>query len=58
MAFAGLVVLLVVVLAGLVAFAALTALGERRRGGSPAVALVAGVFFPLTWMAWYVRDAR
>lgn len=34
----------------------LTALGGRRRGTSIGVAVGAGVFFPVTWTAWYVRD--
>ncbi|MDN4161968.1 hypothetical protein [Nocardioides abyssi] len=38
------------------ALAGLTAVGERRRGHGAGVALVAGVFFPVTWVAWYVRD--
>ncbi|HXH80722.1 hypothetical protein [Nocardioides sp.] len=40
------------------ALAALTATGERRRGHGLGVALVAGIFFPITWVAWYVRDER
>jgi preprotein translocase subunit Sec61beta len=51
----GLVVLLIGV-AVLVALATLTAMGERRRGGRLAVAVAAGVFFPLAWIAWYARD--
>lgn len=51
----GIVVLLIVV-AGLVALATLTAIGERRRGGRLAVAVIAGLFFPLAWIAWYARD--
>ncbi len=36
----------------------LTAMGARRRGrGWPAAAL-AGVFFPVAWTAWYVRDVH
>lgn len=38
------------------ALAGLTAAGERRRGHGPGVALVAGLFFPVTWVAWYLRD--
>ena len=40
----------------MVALMALTAVGERGRGRGPLVALVAGVFFPITWAVWYVRD--
>lgn len=36
----------------------LTSVGERRRGGGWVVTVVAGVFFPLTWAVWYVRDER
>ena len=35
---------------------ALTWLGQRRRGSRPAVALVAGAFFPVAWAVWYVAD--
>ncbi len=34
----------------------LTALGAHRRGAGPALALIAGLFFPITWTAWYLRD--
>ena len=34
----------------------LTAVGERSRGSGPLIALVAAVFFPITWAVWYVRD--
>jgi hypothetical protein len=40
------------------AVAALTAVGERRRGGRILLAVVAGVCFPVTWVVWYVRDQR
>ncbi len=36
----------------------LTALGARRRGSGPAGAVVSGVFFPITWTVWYLRDGR
>jgi hypothetical protein len=36
----------------------LTALGERRRSRRWSVAVVAGLFFPVTWVAWYLRDER
>ena len=39
-----------------VSLAALTAVGERRRGGQLSVAVLAGLFFPLAWIAWYARD--
>jgi hypothetical protein len=45
-----------VLVAGLLVLAALTALGSRRRGGRWPLAVVSGAFFPVTWVAWYVRD--
>jgi hypothetical protein len=36
----------------------LTASGERRRGRGIAVTVAAGIFFPVTWAVWYVRDER
>jgi hypothetical protein len=29
---------------------------ERRRGSRAVTAVAAGLFFPLAWVAWYVRD--
>jgi MFS superfamily sulfate permease-like transporter len=43
-------------LLGLVALAVLTATGARRRGSSIPRAVLAGVLFPLTWIAWHVVD--
>ncbi len=40
------------------ALAALTAQGERRRGASLPVVVGAGLFFPVAWVGWYVRDRR
>lgn len=40
----------------LVALMTLTAIGAHRRGRNLLVATVAGVFFPVTWVAWYFRD--
>lgn len=34
----------------------LTALGARRRGASPPVVVLSGLFFPLAWAVWYVQD--
>jgi hypothetical protein len=34
----------------------LTALGAHRRGVGPALALIAGLLFPITWTVWYLRD--
>jgi hypothetical protein len=36
----------------------LTASGERSRGRGIAVAVAAGIFFPVSWAVWYVRDER
>ncbi len=52
------IVVLMIVVAGPVALATLTAIGERRRGGRLGVAVVAGLFFPLAWIAWYARDQK
>jgi ABC-type polysaccharide/polyol phosphate export permease len=35
-----------------------TAVGARRRGLGTAAAVVVGIFFPVTWVVWYVRDER
>lgn len=40
------------------ALVCMTATGERRRGHGAVVALTAGLFFPITWAVWYVRDER
>lgn len=37
---------------------ALTAFGERRRGHGIALTVAAGIFFPVTWAVWYLRDER
>jgi hypothetical protein len=34
----------------------LTALGAHERGPSIGRAVLAGVFFPVTWTVWYLRD--
>lgn len=34
----------------------LTARGERRRSRRWSVAILAGLFFPVTWVVWYLRD--
>ncbi|WP_017936414.1 hypothetical protein [Nocardioides sp. Iso805N] len=48
------VVVGVIVLALVSAPMILTAVGARRRGDR--LALVAGLFFPVAWAIWYVRD--
>jgi len=49
------VIALVLLVLLLVPFA-LTALGARRRGNGLLAAAVAGLFFPVTWTVWYLRD--
>jgi hypothetical protein len=36
----------------------LTAAGERQRRRGLGIAVVAGLFFPVTWTVWYLRDAH
>ena len=36
----------------------LTGVGSRHRGARWSLAMVSGLFFPVTWVAWYVRDQR
>lgn len=43
---------------GLLSLALLTALGERRRGAGGVVVTLAGLFFPVAWLAWYLKDER
>ncbi len=38
--------------------AVLTAVGARRRGASAALAVLAGLGYPFTWVVWYLRDER
>ncbi|GAA1146759.1 hypothetical protein GCM10009606_27070 [Nocardioides aquiterrae] len=49
---------MLVVLAVVIGLASLTAIGEHRRGGRPAVVVIAGLFFPLAWIAWYAHDEQ
>lgn len=53
-----LVLALTVSAGSVVALMVLTGLGERKRGARVVTAVVAGLFFPLAWAAWYVRDER
>jgi len=39
-----------------VAFMVLTGMGETQRGADPRTAVIAALFFPITWVVWYVRD--
>ncbi|HTW14054.1 MAG TPA: hypothetical protein VMF51_02935 [Nocardioides sp.] len=49
---------LLVLAAVALALPVLTGLGDRRRGHGPAHVLIAGLFFPVTWAVWYVRDEQ
>ncbi len=54
---------MLLVLAALVVCLALavpvtTAVGARRRGLGVPAAVVVGVFFPVAWVVWYLRDER
>jgi hypothetical protein len=42
----------------LVLLAVLTALGGARRGVNAPRALIGGLFFPVTWVVWYLTDTR
>ncbi len=50
------VVGVVVLAAVLLCLPVLTGLGERRRGARAPLAVLAGVFFPITWIVWYSKD--
>ncbi|MGO4200691.1 hypothetical protein AB4Z09_02825 [Rhodococcus sp. TAF43] len=39
-------------------FAGLTSTGAHRRGQRPIPAAGSGLFFPVTWVVWYIRDER
>lgn len=54
----GVVLAMLLLAVPVLALAVLTALGEHRRGASLPVVVSAGVFFPLAWVSWYVRDRR
>lgn len=54
----GLAAAVLVLAAVLLACMGLTASGERRRGHGIAVTVAAGMFFPVTWAVWYLRDER
>lgn len=45
-----------ILLLGILALAGLTGLGASRRGMDALPMLVAAVFFPVTWVVWYLRD--
>ena len=50
------VVYALVLASAVVALMLLTSLGARRRGSAVLPAALAGIFFPVTWTVWYVRD--
>ncbi len=52
------VVGVVVLGAGLLWLAVLTGLGEHRRGASAPLVALAGLFFPITWLVWYLKDEQ
>lgn len=49
---------LLAVIAAVGALMVLTAAGERRRSRRWGVAIAAGLFFPVAWTVWYLRDGR
>lgn len=51
------VVLLLPAVGAYLALGVLTAIGQRRRRGGALLAAGAIVFFPVYWVAWYVRDS-
>lgn len=50
------VVLLLIAISIVFAIAVVTAVGQRRRGAPLVTVLLAGFFFPLAWIGWYVHD--
>jgi len=42
----------------LLALAVLTALGSMRRGARLPAAALSGLFLPVTWVLWYLRDVH
>lgn len=50
--------LILLVVGAYLALGVLTAIGQRRRRGGAFLAAGAIVFFPVYWVAWYVRDVR
>jgi hypothetical protein len=52
-----LVLLGAALVAAWLALSALTFAGDLRRGQRWYLALVAGLFFPVTWVVWYLIDA-
>ena len=48
--------MIVAFLCSVLALMVLTSLGSARRRASAPVAILSGVFFPVAWVVWYVRD--
>ena len=53
---AGLVLGAVLLALPVIAPAVMTGVGSRRRGAGRAVVALSAVFFPVTWVLWYLRD--
>lgn len=34
----------------------ITFMGQRKRGGGIFIAATSAIFFPVTWVAWYIAD--
>lgn len=51
-------VVLALVVGAMVAVALMvsTAVGQHRRGRGLPLVILAGLFFPITWIVWYVHD--
>lgn len=49
-------VLVLVPAAALLGLAVTTGIGQRRRGGGVGLSVAAGVFFPISWVVWYLTD--
>lgn len=52
------VTLLLVTVGAYLGIGVLTAIGQRRRGGSGALAAGSIVLFPAYWITWYLRDTK
>ncbi|BDE59621.1 hypothetical protein REA19_26370 [Prescottella equi] len=52
------VTLLLVTVGAYLGIGVLTAIGQRRRGGSGVLAAGAIVLFPAYWITWYLRDTK
>jgi len=42
----------------LVLLMVLTGVGGARRGAGTPLAVIGGLFFPVTWAVWYLHDER